>query len=195
MSEKINLNSDKLKAFYEQFGSSSFRLQSEMSKDYGKKYLTLFYKSVDSIYHIVTTIGIVAGFGFTALGYIENNVLFIFGEILLFSAIGVGIWAIQKIYISERKNFEGLHSKINLYFSERNDLFKLVFNRATANNLTSDDVNQIQVKDRELLDILKNSPEVEKDRKDILTPVVRAIFILFVVGGALLLLSFLCVKI
>ena len=58
MSEKINLNQKKLEIFYEQFGSNNLRLQSEMEEDYGKKFLELYYKSIDFIYKTIATVGI-----------------------------------------------------------------------------------------------------------------------------------------
>lgn len=194
MSKKINLNQERLEMFYEQFGSKSFQLQSEMGEDFGKRSLTLFYKSVDFVYNIVTTVGIVAGFGFTALGFVKNIFLFAIGEVLLFGAISFGIWAIQKIYLSEKSNFDKFYSKIRLHFSERNALFESIFNKALSNNLMSDDFKYLQDKDKELISILTDSPEVEKDRKDILAPIIWTIFILFVVGSLLLISSFLFCK-
>lgn len=194
MNKKVNLNQERLEMFYEQFGSKSFQLQSEMGEDFGKRSLTLFYKSVDFVYNIVTTVGIVAGFGFTALGFVKNIFLFAIGEVLLFGAISFGIWAIQKIYLSEKSNFDKFYSKIRLHFSERNALFESIFNKALSNNLVSDDFKHLQDKDKELISILTDSPEVKKDRKDILTPIIWTIFILFVVGSLLLISSFLFCK-
>ncbi|MCG2688700.1 hypothetical protein L6250_03670 [Candidatus Parcubacteria bacterium] len=191
MNEKIDLNQEKLEMFYEQFGSKNFRLQSEMLGDLGDKMLDLFFKSVDFIYKMITTIGIVAGFGFTAIGYVKNEIFFTLGEVLLFSAIAIGIWTTQKIYLSERKNLDVFYSKIKSHFSERNDLFIPIFEKAQNDNLTRDDMNNLMDKDKELLLILKDNPETEKNRKDILSLIIWSILILFVAGVLLLIFSFL----
>lgn len=191
MNDKINLNQEKLELFYEQFGSKNFHLQSEMAEDHGKKTLDLYHRSIDFIYKTITIIGIVAGFGFTALNYVKNDLLFIIGEGLLFAAIAVGIWATQKIYLGERKNFDDFYSKIKRHFKEWYELFKPVFDKAIKNDITRSDITNLQNKEWELVSILSDSPEIEKDRKDILSGIVWAIFGLFIAGGAMLLISFL----
>lgn len=96
MDENVDLNQEKLELFYNEFGSVNFRSQSEIAKDYEKKTFKLYFKSIDFIYKTLTIIGIVAGFGFTAIGHVKNSIMFIIGEALFFSAIAVGIWATQK---------------------------------------------------------------------------------------------------
>ncbi|OGD30938.1 hypothetical protein A2W39_01565 [Candidatus Azambacteria bacterium RIFCSPHIGHO2_01_46_10] len=191
MSEKINLDQEKLELWYEQFGSKKFQLQSEMAEDHGKKTLDLYHRSIDFIYKTITIIGIVAGFGFTAIDHVKNDLLFILGEGLLFAAIAVGIWSTQKIYLGERKNFDDFFSKIKKHFKEWYALFKPVFDKAIKNNLTRNDIIALQNKEWELVSILSDSPEIEKDRKDILSGIVWAIFGLFIFGGLMLLISFL----
>ena len=178
---------ENLDRFYERFGSERFRLQSEMAKDRGRRLLELYYRSLDFIYKTVTTIGIVAGFGFTALGHVNNNFLFVLGEVFLFSAIAFGIWATQKIYSSEIENLENLYSKIRSNFSEYVSLFELKREKALENNLTFDDIQQLQNKDRDLYTILSEAGK----ETDFFTRIVWVIFTLFVFGGLLLLLSFL----
>lgn len=198
MNQQINMGiQENLEKFYEQFGSSRFRLQSEMAQDRGKRLLELYYRSLDFIYKTITTIGIVAGFGFTAIGYIKNDILFIAGEAFLFGSIAFGIWATQKIYLKEIDNLENLFSKVKGNFSEYTALFELKLNKATNNKtLTTDDIKELQSKDRELLAILIGSPEAKKDKKDLdLFPrIIWALFALFIIGGLLLLSSFLCLK-
>lgn len=195
MSEKINLDQEKLEIFYEQFGSANFRLQSEMAKDHGKKSLDLYYKSINFLYKTILTVGIIAGFGFTGLNYIRNYSMFLIGETVLFSAIAVGIWTIQKIYLDERKNFDEFYSKVRSHFTARNALFKSIFDKALKNELVREDIQKLQDKDKELIPILTDSPEVEADRKEILPKIIWAVFVLFIVGGTLLLSSFVFYKI
>jgi len=187
------MNQENLEKFYEQFGSERFRLQSEMSREHGKRLLDLYYRSVDFIYKTITTIGIVAGFGFTAFGHVRNTLLFIVGEGFLFGAIAFGIWATQKIYLNEIKNLNGLFSKIRSNFSEYTTLLEAKLNKAANNNITAEDIMELQNKDRELLVTLRGSPEVEKDRRqlDLFHSIVWTFFALFIVGGLFLLSSFL----
>lgn len=193
MSEKINLDQEKLEMFYNQFGSKKLVLQHEMSKDFGEKTLDLYYKSIDFIYKTITTIGIIAGFGFTGMDHAQNSILFIIGEGFLFSAIAFGIWVTQKIYLKEKKNLNNFYGKVRKHFSEWYELFRPIFDKAIKNELTRDDVFSLQKKDEELASIFSDShPDFEKDRKnDFLPTVIWIIFGLFVVGIIMLLLSFL----
>lgn len=189
MSEKINLNQEKLEMFCEQFGSSNFRLQSKMAEDYGKTTLDLYFKSVDFVYKIATTIGVIAGFGFVGLGYVKSMALFIFGEMLLFAAIAVGIWSVQKIYLSEKADLDSLYSKIRTHFREYNDLFDRIFyNKALKNDFSKNEIQQLMDKGRELLGILRD--EGDKIQQSPLIFITRLILILFTFGTFSILLSF-----
>lgn len=195
MNQKIDMNiQENLEKFYEKFGSSRFRLQSDMAQDRGKRLLELYYRSIDFIYKTITTIGIIAGFGFTALGYVKSSILFIAGEAFLLGAIAFGIWATQKIYLREINNLENLFSKIRTNFSEYTALFEPKLNKATTDKfITADDIKELQDKDRELLAILRESPETKKDQKemDLFPRIVWGLFTIFIIGGLLLLSSFL----
>ena len=165
-----------------------------MAQERGKRLLELYYRSVDFIYKTITTIGIIAGFGFTAIGYVKSNFLFIAGEAFLFGAVAFGIWATQKIYLREINNLENLYSKIRDNFSEFITLFESKLNKAITDKfLTTDDIEELQNKDRELLTILRESPEGEKDQKemDLFPRIIWGLFAIFIIGGLLLLSSFL----
>lgn len=187
------MNQENLEKFYDHFGSKRFLLQSEMARERSKRLLELYYRSTDFIYKTITTIGIVAGFGFTALSHVRNVFLFTTGEGVLLSTIALGIWATQKIYLNEIKNLEGLYTRIRTNFSEYTVLFEMTLAKAQSSVLPLSDIRALQQKDRELLAILQDSPEGKKDRRELdsfLPHIIWAIFVLFVVGGLLLLLSF-----
>lgn len=191
MDEKINLNQETLKIFYEQFGSKNFNLQQEISKDFGEKILNLYYKSIDFIYKTITTIGIIAGFGFTAMSHIKSYTLFITGEGFLLSAIAVGIWAIQSIYLKERNNLDKFYGKIKKNFWEWYEVFKPAFDKASKGELVKDDIVALRKKEWELVSIFTNNrSDFEEGRKDNLPIIIRVIFCLFIIGGTALLLSF-----
>lgn len=188
---KIKLDQMKLEMFYKQFGSKNFDLQHEMSKDFGEKTLDLYYKSIDFIYKTIATIGIIAGFGFTAMGYIRNDILFIVGEIFLLSAIAFGIWVIQSIYLKEKDNLDKFYGKIREHFKEWYVLFKPIFDRALKDDMTKNDLSILQKKEWELVSIFTDdSADFKEDRKDNLRAIVCVIFSLFIVGIFTLLLSF-----
>lgn len=190
MGNKILLNQDKLEIFYQKFGSENFKLQSEMAEDYGKKVLELYHRSIDFIYKTITAIGLVAGFGFTALGYVKNTILFSSGEILLFGAIAIGIWTVQRIYLDEIRNLDKFYKKVKDHFHERNIIFELKLNKALSNDLYDQDINEIQNKDKELISIL-NGPEVKVDRENKFLPrIIWIIFFIFVSGSVFILSSF-----
>lgn len=95
-----------------------------------------------------------------------------------------------KIYLDERGSFDKLYSKIHKHFTERNKLFKPIFDKALANNLTRQDIKKIQDKDWELVTILEDNNKIG-EYKSSLHGIIDGIFIVFISGGIFLLLSFL----
>lgn len=90
----------------------------------------IFYKSVSFVISILSIVGIVAGFGFTAFNYIESILLFFVGEFILLFSIIYGIIWIKKIY---EEDFNRLHDflkkqivhqeKMNNNFSDIEKIF------------------------------------------------------------------------
>src|SRR3989344_7391099 len=97
MHEEIEMSSEDWDKFYESQGSQYFRLESEILKAHGDDQKKLLYEILTSTTQLIQVIGVVAGFGFTALGFVENRIFFILGEFFLFVAILVGLLWTQKI--------------------------------------------------------------------------------------------------
>lgn len=179
----------KIENFYKHFGSGSFRLQSEMAEDWGKKSMDLYFKSIDFIYKIVSTIGVIAGFGFIGLGYVGSIYNFIFGEALLFSAMIIGVWSVPKIYFDEKSDLDKLYSKIRTHFHGYNDLFDSIFHKAQEVGFSRDELNKLINKDKELLKILKDETDNKKKPPHVIF-IIHLIIAFFVCGTLSILLSF-----
>ena len=85
MNDEIEFEDKEVDEFYERFGGTKFALQSEVARAYGDRKIDIYFKSIGFAATVISTIGIIAGFGFTAFGYVESRFLFFVGEgILLF---------------------------------------------------------------------------------------------------------------
>ncbi len=72
-----------------------------------------FSDLVSSIDKIIQTLGIIAGFGFTAIGATENIMMFLSGEALLFSSIFYGIYKVHLIHEKENAWIDQMVGKID----------------------------------------------------------------------------------
>lgn len=62
--------------FYESQGSKLFQLEGEFLGEHGDNQKKLLYEVLTSTTQLIQVIGVVAGFGFTGLGYVKNSTLF-----------------------------------------------------------------------------------------------------------------------
>jgi len=200
MDEEVKENSknnegEALELLHKNFGSPNFQLQEEAMKGYGDSLLKLYFRSLDYIYRIASVVGIVAGFGFTALAHVDNMALFFLGEALLLGDMAFALWWIQSLHKKELSSVEDEYNKIRSHFSERNKLYKRIFdNTKKSNILDGKELLELQEKDEKLVEIVtakgdeKNSNEQKTSTRLYLT--IRIVFYLFLGGALSLLLSF-----
>ncbi|MDD4989790.1 MAG: hypothetical protein PHW31_00550 [Candidatus Pacebacteria bacterium] len=192
MEEEIEITFENWEKFYESQGSKFFQLESEILGEHGKNQKELLYKILTSTTQLIQVIGVVAGFGFTGLGYVKNFSFFIFGEALLFGAIFIGLLWTQKIYRSNLKSTDKEVERVKSIFKTRFETFKKIYDKAI-----SDIKNNINIKiSHSLMSelIQKNNDLMEQfkiteNRKEEWDPL-AILMVLFVVGGFSLLISF-----
>jgi len=190
---KITMTDREWDAFYESQGSRFFKLEQEVLSAHGDDQKTLFYKIFDSTTKLIQVIGVVAGFGFTGLGYVEHLSLFIVGEFFLLVAIFIGLLWTQKIYRANLKNSDKEVSRVKGIFSERYSIFKKIYDKALSDikegkekiEISALLMNELMEKNNDLMEkfILKEKKKEEWDPLFIL-------MILFVSGALGILISF-----
>ncbi|MCX6789852.1 MAG: hypothetical protein NTZ42_04605 [Candidatus Gribaldobacteria bacterium] len=198
MSEEIKLSSKNWDKFYESQGSQFFQLERKILKDHGKNQKTLFYKILNSTTKLIQVVGVVAGFGFTGLGFVENRNLFIFGEFFLFVTIFVGLLWIQKIYRLNINSSDKEVVRVKSIFKDRYSVFKKIYDKAFSDikngetvTVSSSLMDDLLKKNNELMEKFTDKEPEQKDWDPLLV-----LMILFIVGGGGLLASFVhfCIK-
>src|SRR3990167_3632417 len=130
MTDEIEMTFEDWEKFYESQGSKFFQLESEILGEHGDNQKKLLYEVLTSTTQLIQVIGVVAGFGFTGLGYVKNLSLFIFGEALLFCAIFIGLLWTQKIYRSNLKSTDKEVERVKSIFKTRYEIFKKIYDKA-----------------------------------------------------------------
>lgn len=191
--KEITMSEHNWDTFYESQGSRYLRLESEILGAHGKDQKTLLYKILNSTTQLIQVIGVVAGFGFTGLGYVKNSPLFFVGESLFFVAIFIGLFWTQKIYKSNFTNTNKEVERVKGIFKDRFDVFKQIYDRALSATEKGEEIkislsllSELMKKNNEFLENYK-SKGVEKKEWEPLP----LLMIFFVFGGISLLLSFL----
>lgn len=155
------LDFDQYQQLYEQIGSKNLSLQSDIAKEVTTNQLDLYMKTVDFIYRIISVLGIFAGFGFTAMSYVNNFNMFIMGEIILLALILIGLFFIPKVYITEYNALEDtLRKNQREVFSPRNQVLgRIVDTYIKKGHIKHSDMEEIQKYDNKLLEIMEVSDE------------------------------------
>jgi hypothetical protein len=190
--EEIKFSEEKWKEFYENFGSKYFQLESATLKAHGDDQKKLLYEIFGSTKTLVQTIGVVAGFGFTAISYVENLSLFILGEFFLFVAIFYGLFWTQKSYRSNLRGSIAETDKVKKLFAERYSVFKKIYDKALSD---ISNTNEISIPKSDILDLQKKGNELmekftlQTESKNWSDPFNWLMFF-FAIGGTVILLSF-----
>ncbi len=152
MPQKIPFNDGDKKKFYEQLGSRNFSLQGKVTSEYAKKKIDIYYKSLNLTTTVISVVGIIAGFGFTAFSFIESKPLFFIGEgLLVYSIIGGLVW-LQNVYNSEFKSLDDAQKGHREYFSKRNELFGNVWKEIEEKSeIDAEKLTELQVYGQEVL--------------------------------------------
>jgi hypothetical protein len=187
-----NFSKEEWKEFYENFGSRFFQLESATLKAYGDDQKKLIYEVFGSSKTLVQTIGVVAGFGFTGLGYVKNLPLFLTGEFFLFSTIFYGLYWEQKAYKTNLESSATEIIRVKKLFADRYSIFKKIYDKALS-DITNG--NEISIPKSDIGDLQKQGNDlmekfaIQNESKSIGDPF-GWLMTFFAIGGACLLLSF-----
>jgi hypothetical protein len=154
--QEIPLTQDEFEKFHNNFGSAYFKLQGEALEDFGTKKLDLYFKSVGFTSSVTGVIGIVAGFGFTAMDHVQSMFLFIVGEGLLLSALFHGMWWVQQIYTKEFNSINADIRKFRDSFNERNNKYMELYNGWMAKkSISKKSFQELSEMDKKSIDLFK----------------------------------------
>ena len=158
----IPLTESQFQEFYENFGSNNFKLQGKVLEDLGSRQLDIYFKSIGFATTVLGAIGIIAGFGFTAFGYIQCLWLFFLGELLLLGALFYGLFWTQGKYHAEFKSLEVERRKYMTFYEKRNNKFLELYNswirNKTISKATLTELNEIDKGSISLFETPANRP-------------------------------------
>jgi len=159
--EKIKISEENVLPFYDELGSSHFKLQGKTLEKYGELKLDIYFKSIGFVATVTSVIGLIAGFGFTAFSFIQSKPLFFVGEAVLFYGIFRGLVWVQGIYQSEYKGLEAETKKHLVHYKIRNEAFLKVYNQllAPSHEIDKADFQNLQKIDQDSLILFKPSDE------------------------------------
>lgn len=186
---RVPVPKEQFDELYKVVGKDHFLLQSEIQGRFGKEILNMYLKLVDFTYHIVTVLGVVAGLGFTGLGYVKNLKLFVAGELVFFVGIAYGIFLVQFVYTGELLGLQKSLNKIKDHFRTRNELAtKMLTEAAEQDSVSKEDIESLKKIDNETIKIfdMPNDDHKWTLRFKLLQVV---LIILVIIGGVLVLSS------
>jgi len=189
---EIKLSAEDWDKFYESQGSRYFQLESTILAAHGEDQKTLLYKILNSTTQLIQVIGVVAGFGFTGLGYVKNLSLFFVGESLFFVAIFIGLFWTQKIYKSNFTSTNKEVERVKGIFKDRFDAFKQIYDKALSATEKGEEIkiphsllSNLMKKNNEFLESYKSNEVGRKEWEPL-----PLLMFFFAIGGINLLLSF-----
>jgi hypothetical protein len=193
MKEDIPMTEQEWEKFYESQGSGYFRLESEILRAHGDDQKKLLYELFGSTKTLVQTIGVVAGFGFTGLGYVKSLPLFIGGEFFLLITILVGLFWTRQAYKSNLESSLAEVKKVKGLFAERFSIFKKIYDKALVD---IGDGKDISIPRSQIVDLQKSNNDflkkftTEQEPAKSETDPFGWLMLCFAIGGLLLLSSF-----
>lgn len=131
--------------------------------------------------HIITFIGIVAGFGFTAINKVENIYLFLVGEGLFVSLFIFSIFYLKQFHITESEAFYEISNKLNKIFDAKSKVYVDFFEKKQSRVFFENALNETITN--------TETPKAKPTKLD-LNFLFNVSLILIIVGGLLLLSSF-----
>lgn len=191
----IEMSDQEWDSFYENQGSRFFKLEQEVLGAHGEDQKTLFYKVFDATTRLIQVIGVVAGFGFTGLGYVEHRTLFLIGELFLLSAIFIGLLWTQKSYRENLRNLDKEVDRIKEIFQERYSSFKKIYDKALSDMKAGKE--KVEISEALINDLIEKSNSlmekfVAKEKRENEWDPFFILMALFVGGASAMLASFVC---
>lgn len=190
MKDKIKLDEKDYRELYEGWMAKSLKTENEVMGEYADRERELLYKYIDFTYQMLTTLGIFAGFGFTAFSMVRTVWLFILGEIFLIAPIIIGLVWLKKFYDSNLEPLQNSSREIFKIYKQRDEIFLKISNDFLKGQfLLKENLINAQNKDQEILNWIREHTGENQQTKEVIPH--KWIFSSAVIGLSLILLSFL----
>ena len=190
MQKNLIKTTDEVIALLQKMSHEFHLLYSTVMTEYGKKEIKLVDNILNFGYKIIQTVGIVAGFGFTAIGNVKNIYLFVLGEGILLISIIYGVNKIKKIYTSNLNGIQLSSNNVCKILFEKSKIFQKIIPKALSSGLIDMDNFQLKLDiiDQKLIKEFSPIKSSGNKSEDFLTPLI----IFLGLGGIGLLASFIC---
>lgn len=172
-----------------QMSSNFHKVYAHAMKEYASVEFRLTEKFLESGYRILQAVGLIAGFGFTAIGKVSNLSFFILGETLLVTSIGYGLYEIKHIYEKSLMGIQKSSNKASGAFKKRSNFFQKYINQLSNEGKINagDFQREMQETGNILIKVFETEPKKGKEDESRFLNIL--IFLLFS-GALFLLLSF-----
>ena len=155
---------------------------------YGENELKLLDGTVEFCYKVIQVIGVIAGFGFTGVGFVKSHALFVIGEMILLAALIYGLFQIRRFYLTNLSAIQAGSNKARDLFQKVADVYTEWINGFTF-DADIDHKPFLKKLDEANASLLAGfTGGQEKKPKNI--DMVNGVMILFALGAFILLLSF-----
>lgn len=186
-STKIPIDDQGINDLY-QLAKDANQLFAQVNNEYLKTETKYLDGYLDYSSKVIQIVGILAGFGFTAVSKVQTLWLFILGELLLVGAIVFGLVKTRNIFTSTLKSIPVARKEKAGVVWERNKYLTDVLREATTNgNIPADLQDQLNSHNQKMLDAFT----LKDDKDDKLQDHLVLMIILAAAGVLSVLLSFL----
>ncbi|MDO8676051.1 MAG: hypothetical protein Q7K16_00085 [Candidatus Azambacteria bacterium] len=158
--EGIKWSQKDVERFLKEQGSPFFKLESEVFGAYGADQKQLLYTLLNFVTKLVQTVGVVAGFGFVGLGYVQNLYLFVIGEAFLFMVIISGLGWTQYVYKANLDCIQSEQKRIKELFGNRYVVFRKIFDKAAKDFKNGP---EIFIPREWFIELMEKGDEIEKN--------------------------------
>jgi hypothetical protein len=161
------------------FLDEDIKLQKEMIQEHGK----VRERAIDYVYKIIQVVGLIAGFGFMAFSFVKTPLLWIIGQFVLFALIAYAIYWVRKTFIDEAGKYKKWIMDLGVIINERMEVMPDDFIDMIKNKM-----NKLKQKS---INFSNGMKFLRTEDNNYGTTALKALWILFIIGGTMVLLSFL----
>lgn len=168
----------------------SNKLWADSSNAYANASLKLFDDMMKFVFQMLTSMGIIAGFGFAGIQYVKNLYLFGIGEFTMFSAMMFGFYRIKYIYKENSDSVDEKAINIRKAFQKKayalSEFMKEI--RKTGTVKDTDQIKKYEEANQEILEVFGVDKEPQKMKDE--SWFINYMIVTFIIGFLLLLASF-----
>lgn len=188
--EQDKLSKQELYSLIEKEFHDHNKLWGEVATAYADSSLRLFDDTIKFVYHALTAMGLVMGFGFAGIQGVQTKPLFAGGEGVMFIALMYGLYKIKSIYTSENIAIEKKSAEIKQAYEKKSIALGEMMRemRTTGKIDNKKHITDYESANSEILEIhgIGKKPQKIKDQSWFITFMIG----IFILGFFLLLVSF-----